>query len=229
MDRRQGRPLIQGRRAPQVARRRIPELLHQLRAPPRLHQAQPLLRPGPLRQRPERRTPLALRRLPGQIQRHRLLELSLRGRAPTPRRVAQPLPTQHRQTQHLRQITASRRKRSNWAQIEAANGAWWPFNNPPRCTDAVAAILESETCILGPAQAADGEPASALRTRSLRWPSLTGILLDGKPRFHPTLLTLGIMRHVGVTHSRQFTGGIFAGVSMSAGAVGDDFNIFVGQ
>jgi len=37
------------------------------------------------------------------------------------------------------------------------------------------------------------------------------------------------MRYVGVTHGRQFTGGIFAGVSMQARAVGDDLSILVGQ
>jgi hypothetical protein len=37
------------------------------------------------------------------------------------------------------------------------------------------------------------------------------------------------MRHVGVTHGRQFTGGVFAGVSMQARAIGDDLSILVGQ
>jgi hypothetical protein len=37
------------------------------------------------------------------------------------------------------------------------------------------------------------------------------------------------MRHVGVAHGRQFTGGVFAGVSMQARAVGDDLGILVGQ
>jgi len=37
------------------------------------------------------------------------------------------------------------------------------------------------------------------------------------------------MRHVGVAHGRQFTGGVFAGVSMRARAVGDDLSILVGQ
>src|SRR5258708_20547791 len=54
-------------------------------------------------------------------------------------------------------------------------------------------------------------------------------LLHWKTRFHPSLLALGIMRHAGVTHSRQFTGGVFAGVSMRARAVGDDLSILVGQ
>src|ERR1700685_3227619 len=54
-------------------------------------------------------------------------------------------------------------------------------------------------------------------------------LLHRKPRFHPALLALGIMRHVGVTHGRQFTGGVFARVSMHARAVGDDLSILVRQ
>jgi hypothetical protein len=37
------------------------------------------------------------------------------------------------------------------------------------------------------------------------------------------------MRHVGITHGRQFTGGVFAGVSMQARAVGDDLSTLVGQ
>src|ERR1700675_192527 len=54
-------------------------------------------------------------------------------------------------------------------------------------------------------------------------------LLHRKPRSHPALLALGIMRYVGVTHGRQFTGGVSAGVSMHARTVGDDLSIFVGQ
>jgi hypothetical protein len=37
------------------------------------------------------------------------------------------------------------------------------------------------------------------------------------------------MRHAAITHGRQFTGGVFAGVSMGIRAVGDDLNIFIGQ
>src|ERR1700675_1047123 len=54
-------------------------------------------------------------------------------------------------------------------------------------------------------------------------------LLHRKPRSHPALLALGIMRYVGVTHGRQFTGGVSAGVSMHARTVGDDLSILVGQ
>jgi len=54
-------------------------------------------------------------------------------------------------------------------------------------------------------------------------------LLHWKPQFHPPLFTLGIMRHVGVIHCRQFTGGVFTGVSMRVSAVGNDLNVLVGQ
>jgi hypothetical protein len=53
--------------------------------------------------------------------------------------------------------------------------------------------------------------------------------LHRKPRSHPPLFALRIMRYVRVTHGRQFTGGVFAGVSMQARAVGDDLSILVGQ
>ena len=54
-------------------------------------------------------------------------------------------------------------------------------------------------------------------------------LLDRKPGFHPPLLSFGIVRHVGIAHRRQFTGGVFAGVSMIVRAVGDDLGVLVGQ
>ena len=37
------------------------------------------------------------------------------------------------------------------------------------------------------------------------------------------------MRDVRVAHGRQFTGGVFAGVSMRVRALGDDLSILVGQ
>jgi hypothetical protein len=37
------------------------------------------------------------------------------------------------------------------------------------------------------------------------------------------------MRNVRVAHGRQFTGGVFAGVSMQARAIGNDLSILVGQ
>jgi hypothetical protein len=48
-------------------------------------------------------------------------------------------------------------------------------------------------------------------------------------RCEPTLFALGVMRHVRVTHSRQFTGSVFVGVSMRVRTVGDDLCVFVGQ
>ena len=53
-------------------------------------------------------------------------------------------------------------------------------------------------------------------------------LLHREPSLHPTLFPFGIVHHVGVAHGRQFTGGVFAGMSMSARAVGDDLGVFVG-
>jgi len=54
-------------------------------------------------------------------------------------------------------------------------------------------------------------------------------LLHWKPFLHPPLLAFGIVRHVGVAHGRQFTGGVFAGVSMRVRTVGHDFSILIGQ
>jgi uncharacterized damage-inducible protein DinB len=47
--------------------------------------------------------------------------------------------------------------------------------------------------------------------------------------FHPTLFAFGVVRHVRVAQRRQFTGGVFAGVSMRVRTVGDDLGVFVGQ
>jgi len=54
-------------------------------------------------------------------------------------------------------------------------------------------------------------------------------LLHRKPRFHPALFAFGIVRHVLVAHRRQFTGSVFAGVSMRVRAVGDNLSVLVGQ
>jgi hypothetical protein len=43
------------------------------------------------------------------------------------------------------------------------------------------------------------------------------------------LLAFRVMRHIGVTHRCQFTGSVFAGVSMHARAVSNDFVVFFGQ
>ncbi len=53
--------------------------------------------------------------------------------------------------------------------------------------------------------------------------------LHGQPSLHPSLLAIGIVRHVGVTHRHQFTGSVCAGVSMEIGAVGDDLGVLVRQ
>jgi hypothetical protein len=62
----------------------------------------------------------------------------------------------------------------------------------------------------------------SFRTDSLR------SLVHGKPRFHPALFAFGVVRHVFVAHRRQFTGSVFAGVSMRACAVGDDLRVLLG-
>ena len=62
----------------------------------------------------------------------------------------------------------------------------------------------------------------------IRRVALRGSLLHRQPGFHPPLLSFWIVRYVGVTHRRQFTGGVFAGVSMRVRAVGNDLNILVG-
>src|ERR1035441_6002993 len=67
------------------------------------------------------------------------------------------------------------------------------------------------------------------RRKWRRWRRDSLSLLHREPRFHPPLLPLGIMRYVSVSHGRQFTGGVFAGVSMQARAVGDDLSILARQ
>jgi hypothetical protein len=54
-------------------------------------------------------------------------------------------------------------------------------------------------------------------------------LLHREPCFHPALFALGIVPNLRVAHGRQFTGGVFAGVSMRVRAVGHYFSILVGQ
>jgi hypothetical protein len=56
-----------------------------------------------------------------------------------------------------------------------------------------------------------------------------GSFLHREPRLDPSLLSIGIMCDIRVAHGRQFTGGVFAGVSMIVRAVGDDLNVLVGQ
>ena len=54
-------------------------------------------------------------------------------------------------------------------------------------------------------------------------------LFHWQPGFHPPLLAFGIVRHVGVAHRCQFTGSVFAGVSMHVRAISDDLSVLVGQ
>src|ERR1700681_4530646 len=54
-------------------------------------------------------------------------------------------------------------------------------------------------------------------------------LFHRKPCFHPSLLSLGIMCDLRVAHGRQFTGGVFAGVSMRVTTIGNDLNVLVGK
>jgi len=51
---------------------------------------------------------------------------------------------------------------------------------------------------------------------------------DGKACFHPSPLALRIVCHVRITHRRQFTGGVRAGMSMRIRAVGDNLGALVG-
>jgi hypothetical protein len=45
----------------------------------------------------------------------------------------------------------------------------------------------------------------------------------------PILLAAGIVTNVGVTHGRQFTGGVLGGVSGRTGAVDDDLRVLIGD
>ena len=56
-----------------------------------------------------------------------------------------------------------------------------------------------------------------------------GSFIHREARLDPSLLSIGIVCDVRVAHGRQFTGGVFAGVSMRVRTVGDDLSIFVGQ
>jgi hypothetical protein len=54
-------------------------------------------------------------------------------------------------------------------------------------------------------------------------------ILDRQPRLHPALLPFWIMRDLRVAHRHEFTGSVCTGVSMTVGAVCDNFSILVGQ
>ncbi len=72
-----------------------------------------------------------------------------------------------------------------------------------------------------------------IRFRLSHWPLSNPFelrsLLHWKASFHPALLAFRVMRHIGVTHRCQFTGSVFAGVSMRARTVSNDFVVLVGQ
>ena len=52
---------------------------------------------------------------------------------------------------------------------------------------------------------------------------------DGEFGIEPILLALGVVADVGVSHGRQFTGGVLRGVSGGVGAIDDDLGVLVGQ
>ena len=51
--------------------------------------------------------------------------------------------------------------------------------------------------------------------------------LDWEPSINPVLLALSIVSHVRITQRRQFTGGVFGGISSRAGAVNYDLGSFI--
>ena len=53
------------------------------------------------------------------------------------------------------------------------------------------------------------------------------LTLDRQTGINPVLLTLSVVTHVGVTERRQFTGGVFRGVSGRTGAVNDDLRVSI--
>src|SRR5437588_1968307 len=50
---------------------------------------------------------------------------------------------------------------------------------------------------------------------------------DGELGVDPVLLAAGVVTDVGVTHGRQFTGGVLGGVSGRASAIDDDLGVFI--
>ena len=55
--------------------------------------------------------------------------------------------------------------------------------------------------------------------------SMIVLTLDWESGINPILLALGIVTYIRVAQRRQFTGGVFRGVSGRTGAVNDDFGI----
>ena len=51
------------------------------------------------------------------------------------------------------------------------------------------------------------------------------VALDRESGINPVLLTLGIVTYIRVAQRRQFTGGVFRGVSGRTGAVNDDLRV----
>ena len=51
----------------------------------------------------------------------------------------------------------------------------------------------------------------------------------GELGVEPVLFAFGIIADVGVSHGRQFTGGVLGGVSGGVGAVDDDLGVLVGD
>src|SRR5438270_14008837 len=52
---------------------------------------------------------------------------------------------------------------------------------------------------------------------------------DGELGVEPALLAFGVIADVGISHGRQFTGGVLRGVSGRVRAVDDDFGVLVGN
>ena len=51
------------------------------------------------------------------------------------------------------------------------------------------------------------------------------VTLDRESGIDPVLLSTGIITHIRVAQRRQFTGGVFRGVSGRTGAVNDDLRV----
>lgn len=51
----------------------------------------------------------------------------------------------------------------------------------------------------------------------------------GQLGVEPILFAFRVVADIGVSHRRQFTGGVLRGVSGRAGAVNDDLGVFVGH
>ena len=54
------------------------------------------------------------------------------------------------------------------------------------------------------------------------------LTLDWQSGINPVLLPLGVVTHIRVAQRRQFTGGVFRGMSSRTGAVDDDVRALIG-